>query len=49
MSDSFVSFDEVRRNVGDVLDAQALPRTVDPLYLVQNLFGRVNVSVFQCC
>ena len=45
MSGSFVSFDEVRRHVDGVLEAQVLPRNIAPLYLVRNLFGRVNVSV----
>ena len=45
MSDSFVSFDEVRHHVDGVLITQLLPRNVAPLYLVRNLFGRVSVSV----
>ena len=45
MSGSFVFFDEVRRHVDGVLEAQVLPRNIAPLYLVRNLFGRVNVSV----
>ena len=45
MSDSFISFDEIRSRVVGVLDAEGLPDGITPLYLVRNLFGRVSVSV----
>lgn len=44
MSDSFVSFDDVRRHVDGLLEAQVLPRNIAPLYLVRNLFGRVSIT-----
>ena len=45
MSGRFVSFDEVRHHVDGVFEAQKLPRTAAPVYLVRNLFGRMSVSV----
>ena len=45
MNDDFISFDDVRRRVGDVLKAEAVPGKAGPLYLVRNLFGRVRISV----
>jgi hypothetical protein len=42
MSDSFVSFDQIRPRILEVLDAGRLPDGITPLYLVRNLFGRVS-------
>ena len=44
MSDNFVSFDEARRHVDVLLEAQDLPENLAPLYLVRNLFGRVSIT-----
>ena len=45
MSDSFVSFDQIRPRIIDVLDAGRVPDSITPLYLVRNLFGRVSACV----
>ena len=46
MNVSFVSFDDVQERIADVLRATAaMPDTIDRLYLVRDLFGRVRISV----
>lgn len=44
MSSDFVSFDQVRRHVDDLVEAHEIPTNFAPLYLVRNLFGRVSVT-----
>ena len=45
MSDTFVSFDEVRLRVNEMLDDFDLPADVPSIYLIRDLFGRLGVSV----
>ena len=45
MNDSFVPFDDMRRRVERVLDDEDILSKVTSLYVVRNLFGRVNISI----
>ena len=45
MTDTFIPFDDLPRQVIDVLKAETAPDKARPLYLVRNLYGKVRISV----
>ena len=45
MSNAFVAFDEVRDHVTAALKGIDLPENAPPIYVVRDLFGKINLSV----
>ena len=45
MSKALVTFDEVRDNVTAALKSSDLPENAPPIYVVRDLFGKINLSV----
>ena len=44
MSGDFVSFENVRRQVDDLLELHEIPTNFSPLYFVRKLLGRIGVT-----
>ena len=42
-NDSFVSFDAMQQRVVDMLESDAIPDEITPIYLVRDLFGKVRI------
>ena len=45
MENDFVSFDKIKTRVTEALAGAYIPESVDRLYVVRNLFGKVRISV----
>ena len=45
MENDFVSFDKIKTRVTEALAGAYIPESIDRLYVVRNLFGKVRISV----